>query len=88
MDVDRMDCTEFFTIVVLTVLVNFFHLNFILDNMHFCSCCCSVLLMANSFINYCKINIFIQNRDYNRKLAVCCLHRSVVLVIICTRSGS
>ena len=32
MDVDLMDCTEFFTIVVLTVLVNFFHLNFILDN--------------------------------------------------------
>ena len=32
MDVDRMDCTEFFTIVVLTVLVNFFHLNFRLDN--------------------------------------------------------
>ena len=32
MDVDLMDCTEFFIIVVLTVLVNFFHLNFILDN--------------------------------------------------------
>ena len=32
MDVDLMNCTEFFTIVVLTVIVNFFHLNFILDN--------------------------------------------------------
>ena len=32
MDVDLMDCTEFFIIVVLTVLVNFFHLNVILDN--------------------------------------------------------
>ena len=30
MDVDLMDCTEFFIIVVLTVLVNFFHLNFTL----------------------------------------------------------
>ena len=56
MDVDLMDCTEFFTIVVLTVLINFFHLNFILDK-HFCSCCCSVL-MANSFINYCNINFY------------------------------
>ena len=57
MDVDLMDCTEFFTIVVLTVLVNFFHLNFILDNTSVLVNCCSGL-MAYSFINYCKINIY------------------------------